>query len=65
MGKVIFLNKQSEVYHKEKNIEIVNPPALKLVVNRPKPKRAKKAKRETMGQRIYNHLQNNPPDDAS
>lgn len=60
MGKVIFLNKQAETWHKKNDIKIQNPPTLKLVVSKPvieKPRRSKKPKRETMGQRIFRSLQ--------
>lgn len=69
MGKVIFLNKQAETYHKENNIKIQNPPELKLVVSKPtieKPRRSvKKSKKETLGQRIYRSIQERDGEDGN
>ena len=67
MGKVIFLNQTAKQYHQEKGIAIKNPPDLKVIQGAnteiaPKKRRAKKATktktpRRTMGQRIYDSLQ--------
>lgn len=71
MGKVIFLNEASRRMHEEQGIKISNPPDLTLVVNKPKAKSAKKTKsgggkRMTMGQRIYQRMQEEKgnPEDA-
>lgn len=62
MGKVLFLNEQSKKYHEDKGIKIVNP-NLRLVVNNgevlvtKRTKKTKKPRRQTLGQRIYESLQ--------
>lgn len=71
MGKVIFLNQQSKEYHDQMGIKIKNPPDLRVVQGaklgiNDKPKRGKKAvkaksPRKTLGQRIYENLQDQDP----
>ncbi len=70
MGKVIFLNEKAKQFHEENGIKVeIEKSHLKLVhsVEDLATKR-KRSKRKTLGQRIYENLQNNknePPDDAS
>lgn len=66
MGKVFFLNQQAKEYHEQMGIKIKNPPELRIVQGSKggleNPKRSKKAvkaksTRKTLGQRIYENLQ--------
>ncbi len=62
MGKVLFLNEQAKKYHEEQGIVIKNPQIRLVVDNGPvklKAQKARKPKRKTLGQRIYENLQNN------
>lgn len=74
MGKVFFLNTQSKMYHEEMGIKVKNPPELKIiqgevlgqVPSRKKAtKKGSKAKRQTMGQRIFESLQDKDPNNVS
>jgi hypothetical protein len=74
MGKVIFLNKMAKEYHEQMGIKVVNPPELKVIAGAKagwdfpvrKTKKGKKAvkgksPRKTLGQRIYESLNDQDP----
>lgn len=75
MGKVFFLNQKSKEYHEQMGIKVKNPPELKVIqgaviekaTSRKKTssKKAPKAKRQTMGQRIFESLQDRDPKGVS
>ena len=63
MGKVYFLNEKAKKFHEENGIK-VNQPQLKVVIDNG-PKKPKRSKKKTLGQRIYDNKFNPNGDDIA
>lgn len=70
MGRVFFLNPQAKAYHDQMGIKVQNPPELRIIqgaalgsttTRKKATKKVAKGKRQTMGQRIFESLQNKDP----
>lgn len=74
MGKVFFLNSQAKAYHEQMGIKVQNSPELRVIqgarlgpstTRKKATQKVNKGKSQTMGQRIYESLQDKDPNNIA